>query len=172
MTDQDDYMRGVVNEDTVPTASDIQFQKTNPLARGDKNVKPLEIYAEHIEIRKQVHGEIRKLYVTLNPALQSVNIIIDRFLNCLSPLKQLHDPGRLPVYTTVPRSTVSDKQSCIWAIVSCLVQAYWEYELRDTDDLAHKIITGAYLEQLKEINEHYPELKIAGAENKGYWLEL
>jgi len=147
-----------------------KFQRTNPLAHGDKNIKPLKVYAEHAEIRKQVHGEIRKLYVTLNPAPQSVNIIIDRFLGCLSPLKQLHDLGRLPVYKTIPISTIPYKRSCIWAVVSCLVRAYWEYELND--EYANKGLVQMYLKGLREINEHYPEMKIAGAENKGYWLEL
>lgn len=149
-----------------------QFQRTNPLARGDKNIKPLEVYAEHAEIRKQVHDEIKKLYTTLHAYEIFVeDITIDKFLNCLSPLKQLHDPGRLPVYTTVSRSTVPDKRSCVWAVVSCLVQAYWEYELEDSI-AEDKVLVLVNLNALKEINEHYPELKIAGAENKGYWLEL
>lgn len=148
-----------------------EFQRTNPLARGDKNIRPLEVYAEHAEIRKQVHDEIKKLYVTLHTyEIFVVDIVIDRFLGCLSPLKQLHDPGRLPVYATVPRSTIPDKRACVWTLVSCLVQAYWEYELEDGFGCGEQLRT--LLSELKTINDHYPEMKIAGAENKGYWLEL
>lgn len=152
-----------------------EFQRTNPL---DKNAKPLDVYAEHAEIRKQVHDEIKKLYVTMRSVSSSVNITtIDKFLGCLSPLKQLHDPGRLPVYAISTRSTVSDKQSCVWALVSCLVQAYWEYELGERIihpdvQAENKEILQDYLTKLQKINEHYQELKIAGAENKGWWLEL
>lgn len=145
-----------------------EFQKTNPLARGDKNIKPLEVYAEHAEIRKQVHDEIKKLHWTLGA---SNSYTVYKFLDCITPLKNLYDPGRLPVYATVPRSTVSDKRSCVWAIVSCLVQAYWEYELDDSI-AEDKVLVLVNLNALKEVNEHYPEMKIAGAEDKGYWLEL
>jgi len=94
---------------------------------------------------------------------------IDKFLICLTPLKNLHDPGRLPIYKTVPRTSVCGKVSCVWAVVSCLVQTYWEYELEDG---AEKIPVLLLLERLEEINLNYPQMKIAGAENKGYWLEL
>lgn len=163
----DEHMKGIINEDTIPTASDIQFQKTNPLARGDKNIKPLEIYAEHAEIRKQVYNEIKKLYKIF---LFHDYVIIDKFLDCVTPLKNLHDPGRLPIYKTVPKSISRNKRNCVWALVSCLIQAYWEYELND--ECMDKGLVKFYLKNLREINEHYPEMKIAGAENKGYWLEL
>lgn len=146
-----------------------EFRRTNPLARGDETVQPLEVYAEHAEIRKQIHDEIRKLHNTLNSAPQSVNIVIDRFLGCIIPLENLYDPGRLPVYTTIPRSIFPDKISCVWAIVSCLIQAYWTYELINA---AEKIPVLILLERLEEINLNYPLMKIAGAENKGYYLEL
>lgn len=144
-----------------------EFQKTNPLARGNKNIKPLEVYAEHAKIRKQVYNEIKKLLVTLG---NNSSHTVYMFLRCVAPLKNLHDPGRLPVYTSVPRSTVPDKRSCVWAIVSCLVQAYWAYEL--TDGEGAKLIVLTNLQKLIIINKHYPEMKIVGAENKGYWLEL
>lgn len=147
-----------------------ESQKTNPLARGNKDIKPLEVYAEHAEIRKQVHGEIKKLHKTMRSIFPSVNVAIDKFLNCLTPLKNLHDPGRLPVYATRPRSKHPNKQCCVWAVVSCLVQAYWEYELND--EYANKGLVQMYLKGLRKINEHYPELKIVGAENKGWWLDL
>lgn len=92
------------------------------------------------------------------------------FLHCLVPLKNLHDPGRLPVYATVPKSTIPDKRSCIWAVVSCLVQAYWEYELEDF--IEFKVRVNKLLGKLIEINEYYPKMKIVGAKNRGYWLEL
>lgn len=142
-----------------------EFQRSNPL---DKNAKPLEVYAEHVEIRKQVYFEIKKLLVTLG---QENSHIIYRFLECITPLKNLHDPGRLPIYTTEPRSKTPDKRYCILVLVSCLVQTYWEYELDDST-AEDKVLVLIYLDRLKEINEHYPEIKIAGAENKGYWLEL
>ncbi|GAH22341.1 unnamed protein product, partial [marine sediment metagenome] len=66
--------------------------------------------------------------------------------------------------------TVPDKRSCVWVIVSCLIQAYWEYELND--EYANKGLVQMYLKGLKEINDHYLELKITGAEDRGYWLEL
>lgn len=147
-----------------------KFQKTNPLARGNENIKSIEVYAEHTEIRKQIRNEIRKLYITLSSG-QLTYLTIDGFLGCIIPLKNLHDPGRLPIYTTVPRSTVPNKQSCVWAIVSCLVQAYWEYE-SDNSIAEDKVLVLVNLNALKEINEHYPEMKITGAKNKGYWLEL
>lgn len=144
-----------------------EFQRSNPLARGDKNIKPMDVFAEHTEIRKQVHGEIKKLYKIV---LFHDYIIIDKFLGCLSPLKQLHDPGRLPVYATRPVSTVPDKRSCVWVLVSCLIQAYWEYE---SDSLIpDRFAVDKYLNQLKKINEHYSDMKVVGAENKGWWLEL
>lgn len=145
-----------------------EFQRTNPLARGDENIKPLDVYAEHAEIRKQVYDEIRKLHITLNSkSCHTYRITIEKFLNCIAPLKNLHDPGRLPVYRTIPRTPICGKVSCVWAVVSCLVQAYWEYESDDSNISAVRIL----LNKLKEINEHYPEMKIVGAENRGYWLE-
>ena len=144
-----------------------EFQRSGPFG---KDVEPLEVYAEHTEIRRLIHDEIRKLYVTLHPRSSAVNIILEKFQNCLTPLKNLHDPGRLPVCTTVPKSAVPNKQSCVWALVSCLVQAYWEYELED--DTGYKEKVYGLLEGLKTINEHYPEMKIVGAKNKGWWLEL
>lgn len=146
-----------------------EFQRTNPLARGDENIKPLDIYAEHAEIRKQVHDEIRKLHETLDPTPQSVNIIIDRFLGCITPLENLYDLGRLPICRSEPKSMVPNKLKCVWALVSCLVRAYWEYELENG---AEKIPVLLLLERLEEINFNYPKMKIAGAENRGYWLEL
>lgn len=148
-----------------------EFQKTNPLARGDKNIKPLEVYAEHAEIRKQVYSEIRQLYdLPFFRQFWKTDNIIQKFLDCLTPLKNLHDPGRLPIYTTVPRSSIPDKQSCVWALVSSLIQAYWRYELDDPKESKATVLV--FLDDLKMINEHYPEMKIAGVENKGYWLEL
>ena len=144
-----------------------KFQRTNPLARGDENIRPLDVYTEHAEIRKQVYGEIRKLLVTLG---NNSSHTVYMFLKCLTPPKNLHDPGRLPVYAAVPRSKTSDKRSCVWAVISCLVQAYWEYEL--DDDWGQKSVTLELLNKLRKINDHYPKMKIAGAENKGYWLEL
>lgn len=151
-----------------------QFQKTNPLARGDKNIRPLEIYAEHAEIRKQVYGEIRKLYKIFS-GIQLT--ILDKFVDCVTPLKNLHDPSRLPVYRTVPRSPCPKRECCIWALVSCLIQAYWEYELGEGNihpdiQTENKEILQEYLVKLQIVNGHYPEMKIAGAEDKGYWLEL
>lgn len=149
-----------------------EFQKTNPLARGDKNIKSLAIYAEHAKIRKQIYNEIGKLHETLATAYSfpNINSIVSKFLNCLTPLKNLYDPGRLPIYTTVSRSMIPNKRFCVWAVVSCLIQAYWEYELDDTNENIE--LVEDYLDYLIIVNEHYSEMKITGAENKGYWLEL
>jgi len=150
-----------------------EFQRTNPLARGDENIKSLDVYAEHAKIRKQIYDEIKKLYNIFNPRFNFVNmsITIQKFLDCITPLKNLHDPGRLPVYTVTPKISIPDKRKCVWAVVSCLVQAYWDYESDDSIE-EDKILVLVNLNALKEINEHYSEMKIVGAENTGYWLEL
>jgi len=147
-----------------------EFHKTSVFGKG---IRPLDVYAEHAEIRAQVYNEIKKLNYTLSThvILQSISTTINTFLDCLIPLKNLYDPGRLPIYRTKPVSPISDKRSCVWALVSCLVQAYWMYESKDGDE-RHKSIVLEYLDQLKNINEHYPEMKVVGADNKGYWLEL
>ena len=148
-----------------------EFQRTSPLARGDEEIKPINVYAEHVEIRKLVYGEIKQLYsLPFFRQFWETDTIIQKFLSCITPLKNLHDPGRLPVYATTPRSMFSNKQFCVWAMVSCLIQAYWEYELEDKVENMVKVRT--YLADLEMINKYYPEMKIIGAENKGYWLEL
>lgn len=171
MTDK--YLEGIMNrnnkisDDNVEEPiEDPEFQKSHPLARRKiETIKPLDVYTKHTEIRHLVHSEIKKLLVTLGP---SNSHIIYRFLECLTPLKSLHDTGRLPVYATRPRSTTPDKRYCVLALVSCLVQAYWKYE----SDYTPKEKTVSLLIRLEEINKCYPEMKIAGAENKGFWLEL
>lgn len=141
--------------------------RTNPLARGDKNIKSIEVYAEHAEIRKQVYAEIQKLYHICN---NSQCIIVEKFLACVTPLKNLHDPGRLPVYRVKPVSPCPIKICCVWAAVSCLIQAYWKYELDDT--LENNVNLRLYLDHLGYINLDYPKMKVTGAENTGYWLEM
>lgn len=147
-----------------------EFQKSHPLARKkNEDIKPLDVYAEHAEIRHLVYSEIKKLHVTLDSNKDSIiGTIIDKFLDCVTPLKNLYDPGRLPVYTSWPKSAFRDKKCCVWTLINCLVQAYWNYE----SEYAPKERTVSLLIQLKEINECYLEMKVVGGENKGYWLEL
>ena len=153
-----------------------EFQKTNPLARGDETIKPIDIYAEHAKIREQVFNEINKLHKTLDSnRIYIYRTTIEKFLDCITPLKNLHDPGRLPKYATTPRSIIRGKVSCVWAVVSCLVQAYWKYELgSDNDDgkRENKLMLDRYLSQLRAINGYYSRMKVAGTENTGYWLKL
>lgn len=168
-------MIGITGDDSTPTVSEEEnkysdFRKTHTFARGAEEVKPMNEHAEHEEIRKSVYAEIKKLYVTLGGCRRSINFIIDRFLTCITPARELHDPGKLPVCVTVPRSSERGRLSCVWAVVSCLIQEYWKFERDENDD--HGQTLSGYLGKLKEINEHYPEMKIVGAQNKGYWLEI
>jgi len=146
-----------------------KFEKSSVLGKG---VRPMAEYQRTDKLRRAIYFEIRRLNSTLhsNSLDSRYSATIEKFIDAMIPSKIGHDPGRLPIYAKRPIAPVSNKVLCVFYLVSCLVQAFWEYLQIESEDSLAKVENG--LEILRHINEHYDNMHIVGDVKKGYILEL
>ena len=145
------------------------FEKTSVFGKG---FRPAAKYQQNEKLRKDIYFEIRKLNTTLHTnRLDSQHAkAIERFIDAMIPSKTGDDPGRLPICAKRPMAPVASKSLCVFYLVSCLVQAYWDYFADESEGNLAKTERG--LEILKHVNENYKDMYVSGDVRKGYVLEI
>ncbi len=146
-----------------------KFEKSNVLGKG---VKPAAKFQQNSRLRRDIYAEIRKLNKTLHagPRDSRHATIIERFKDAMIPSKEGHDHGRLPISASKTRAPRRSKVLCVFYLVSCLIQVYWEYLEDESKDNLATVRTA--LDVLKQINRDYETLQIVGNESNGWVLEL
>ena len=142
------------------------FEKTSPFGKG---VRPSKIFQQNDKLRRNIYAEIRKLNKTLHtgPRDSTHAAIIEKFIDAMIPSD---DPGRLPINASKTRAPKPSKPLCVFYLVSCLIQIYWEY-LKDESEINLDNVKRG-LGVLKTINKRYNTMEIIGDEKLGYVLKL
>lgn len=145
------------------------FERTHVLG---KDVRPMGIYQKNEEMRKKIYFEIRKLNKTMHTkgAGSHYARTIEGFIDCMIPSKAGDDPGKLPVYAKRPMAPTPDKALCVFYLLSCLIQSYWDYCKDESIDNYVKVSDGFSI--LEHVNQHYNDMHVTGDARKGYILEL
>jgi len=145
------------------------FEKTSPFGKG---VRPVAKFQQNEKLRREIYFEIRKLNKTLhaNRMDSRHNRTIEKFIDAMIPPKVGDDPARLPIFAKRPVAPIPKKELCVFYLVSCLVQAHWEYLKEESEDNLNKVETG--LEILRDINRHYDIMHVVGNVRKGYVLKI
>jgi hypothetical protein len=147
-----------------------KFEKKHVFGEG---VRPMDTYQKNEEMRKKIYFEIRKLNQTLGARTVGSQHArtIEKFIDCLIPsVVDGGDPGKLPVYAKRPAAPVSDKAMCVFYLVSCLIQSYWDYCKDESADNYIKVSDG--FDVLHQINKDYKNMHVTGDVREGYILEL
>ena len=146
-----------------------KFEKSSVFGKG---IRPVDKFQQNDKLRRAIYFEIRKLNQTLhvNRKDSRHNRTIEKFIDAMIPSKVGDDPARLPIFAKRPMAPIPDKPLCVFYLVSCLVQAYWDYFADESEDNLAKVERG--LELLKHVNEHYTEMHVAGDVRKGFVLEV
>ena len=145
------------------------FEKSNIFGKGHR---PAAKFQQNDRLRRDIYAEIKQLNVTLHTAPRDSRhaAIIERFKDALIPSKEGHDHGRLPLSASKTRAPKRSKVLCVFYLVSCLVQVYWEYLDDESEENLATVKTA--LDVLKRINRDYDTLQVKGNESKGWLLEL
>lgn len=145
------------------------FEKSNVLGKG---VKPAAKFQLNDRLRRDIYAEIKQLNVTLHtgPRDSRHTAIIEKFKDAMISSKEGHDHGRLPISASKTRAPRRSKVLCVFYLVSCLIQVYWEYLDGESEDNLDVVKTG--LDVLRKINKNYETMRIMGNESKGWLLEL
>lgn len=145
------------------------FEKRSIFGKGHRSAAKFQ---QNDRLRKAIYFEIRKLNKTLHtgPRDSRHAAIIEKFIDAMIPSKEGHDHGRLPISASKTRAPRRSKVLCVFYLVSCLIQVYWEYLDDESEDNLATVKTA--LDVLKQINKRYDTMRITGDESKGWLLEL
>lgn len=127
-------------------------------------------YADLADLRKQIREIILDLRTVMRKG-EGQSILVE-FSSVIHP-GMFADPGRLPRDSSTGRSRVSHKTECLYAIISAMIQTYWDLVLMP-DDSHNKVrleFIRTKLAFLKEVKRKSLVLyKVDGDDRRGYTL--
>lgn len=146
-----------------------KFEKRSVFGKG---VRPTKIYQRNNKLRKDIYFEIRQLNKTLHtgPRDSRHSVTIEKFIDAMIPSKNGPDPGRLPINANTSRAPKPNKILCVFYLVSCLVQSFWEYLKTESDEDLTIVKIG--LRVLRDINRHYNIMHVEGNIREGWVLKI
>jgi len=131
---------------------------------------------EKHQTKKKLYQEIRQTLLNLRISLPYTNHreIIMQFIGVINPGKMGGDVTRLPYESPGPKARNANKIECVFALVSWMIQLYWNYCSDDMiigKDIAIKEIK-KLLEQLQQITKNgLGQYQVVGGVRNGFNLE-
>ena len=84
---------------------------------------------EKHQIKQKLHQKIRQTLLELRKTLPYANHreIIMQFIGVINPGSMGGDVTRLPYESQRPKARTASKMECVFALVSWMIQRYWDY---------------------------------------------
>lgn len=125
------------------------------------------------QTKQKLHQEIRQTLLDLRLSLSYANHreVIMRFVGVINPGSMGGDITRLPYESSGPVARTASKSECLFALVSWVVQQYWDYCTKDkiVDEPARINI---FLQKIKQITKNgLKQYQVVGNVREGFSLE-
>lgn len=128
------------------------------------------------QTKQKLHQETRQTLLDLRLSLPYANHreTIMRFVGVINPGSMGGDITRLPYESSGPVARTASKSECLFALVSHLIQCYWEYCTR-TNETEQDAAEGAVyltMKTLQQITKNgLKQYRVVGNVREGFSLE-
>jgi len=131
----------------------IPLPPESPKKSGQKKKIEFDNPEKH-QTKTKLHQEIRQTLLNLRTSLPYANHreIVMQFTGVINPGSMGGDVTRLPYESQRPKARTASKMECVFALISHLIQCYWEYCAR-IDEIEQDAAEGATYLTLKTLQQ-------------------
>ncbi len=128
---------------------------------------------EKHQTKQKLHQEIRQTLLDLRTILPYANHreIVMNFIGAINPGSMGGDVTRLPYEAQRPYARTASKSECLFALISWVIQLYWEYCINE-NTVGNNLEIRASLGELQQITKNgLKQYQVVGNVRDGFRLE-